>query len=211
MSNGYIYILQNPSYPNLLKIGKTTRTPFERAKEISSSAGVPQEFEIVYQIFAPNCDQAEIDIHSKLKTNRVSISREFFETSVIDAKSVITEIISNQLTNEIEELKSTLEIKVAAYRNELNRELCEKTSRLEELNEGHSNSPALFTQDQEMLVKAIKWRNIRILKRLLEKNTLLPTHDTKGKPLSEIAEENDNLDMYNNYMKEINLRQKREN
>ena len=86
------------------------------------------------------------------------------------------------------------------------------------MNEGPSNrivkavcfTPALST-DQEMLVKAIKWRNIRILKRLLEKNTLLPTHDTKGKPLSEIAEENDNLDIYNNYMKEIYLRQKREN
>ena len=31
--NGYVYVLMNPQMENLVKIGKTTRTPAERAKE----------------------------------------------------------------------------------------------------------------------------------------------------------------------------------
>ena len=31
-NNGYIYVLMNPSLQNMVKIGKTTRTPEERAK-----------------------------------------------------------------------------------------------------------------------------------------------------------------------------------
>ncbi|MBA3017886.1 MAG: hypothetical protein FP811_07035, partial [Desulfobacteraceae bacterium] len=49
--NGWIYILTNPSLQeNLIKIGKTSRTPEERAKELSAPTGVPAEFEIVYKI-----------------------------------------------------------------------------------------------------------------------------------------------------------------
>jgi len=47
---GFIYIMSNPSFPYLLKIGKTTRTTIERAKEISSSSGVPTSFKIDYEI-----------------------------------------------------------------------------------------------------------------------------------------------------------------
>ena len=32
--NGYVYVLMNPSLQNMVKIGKTTREPEERAKEL---------------------------------------------------------------------------------------------------------------------------------------------------------------------------------
>ncbi len=37
---GHIYILMNPTMPGYLKIGMTTRSPEERARELSNSTGV---------------------------------------------------------------------------------------------------------------------------------------------------------------------------
>ena len=85
--NGYVYVLINPSMPNLVKIGKTTREPKERAKELSSTTGVPVPFIVVYDEFFENCSKAEQYIHTLLADGgfRVSTNREFFEISVKEA------------------------------------------------------------------------------------------------------------------------------
>ena len=49
MNIGYIYIMINPSYPNLVKIGKTSRSPEERAAELSQTSGVPTPFYVAYE------------------------------------------------------------------------------------------------------------------------------------------------------------------
>lgn len=36
-NRGYIYVLANSAMPDLVKVGKTTRTPAERAAELSKS------------------------------------------------------------------------------------------------------------------------------------------------------------------------------
>ena len=43
-SKGYVYVLINSSMPNLVKIGKTTKDPNERVKELSSATGVATPF-----------------------------------------------------------------------------------------------------------------------------------------------------------------------
>lgn len=85
--NGYVYVLINPSMPNLVKIGKTTREPKERAKELSSTTGVPVPFIVVHDEFFENCSKAEQYIHTLLADGgfRVSTNREFFEISVKEA------------------------------------------------------------------------------------------------------------------------------
>ncbi len=85
--NGYIYVLMNPSMPNLVKIGKTTRNSEERAKELSSTTGVPTPFVVAYDDYFKSCSEAELHIHSTLEHQgyRVSISREFFEIPIKDA------------------------------------------------------------------------------------------------------------------------------
>lgn len=87
LNNGYIYVLMNPSLPNMVKIGKTTRTPEERAKELSSATGVPTPFVVVYSCMFEDCDLSEKFIHTylELKGFRVSLNREFFEIPINEA------------------------------------------------------------------------------------------------------------------------------
>ena len=85
--NGYLYILLNPSMPDLVKIGKTTRSPEERAKELSATTGVPSSFIVVYYSEFENCSDAEKYVHDFLEAlgYRLSKNREFFEIPVKDA------------------------------------------------------------------------------------------------------------------------------
>ena len=86
-TKGYVYILINPSYEGLVKIGKTTREPEERVKELSAATGVATPFILVYKRLFQDCHTAESNIHTVLtdKGHRVSESREFFRIEITDA------------------------------------------------------------------------------------------------------------------------------
>lgn len=66
-NKGFIYILANPYIPNLVKIGKTTVDPGERAKQISNWEGVPGEFKVIYKEIVFNCHIIEQEVHQKIK------------------------------------------------------------------------------------------------------------------------------------------------
>lgn len=89
--SGYVYVMINPSLPNLVKIGKTTREPSERAKELSSATGVPTPFILVYSKPFADCHFAEKVIHGYLedKGARVNGNREFFKISTSEAIDLI--------------------------------------------------------------------------------------------------------------------------
>lgn len=80
MSQGYLYVLINPSIPELAKVGKTIRDPVERAAELSSASGIPSPFIVVFQQPVLNCHAAEKWVHEELdlKGYRHSVRREFF-------------------------------------------------------------------------------------------------------------------------------------
>src|SRR5581483_11866894 len=59
MDNGYVYVLSNATMPGLLKIGKTTRSSDERARELSRSTSVPSRFVVEYEIFSPAASELE--------------------------------------------------------------------------------------------------------------------------------------------------------
>lgn len=86
-SFGYVYVMINPSIPNLVKIGKTSREPNERAKELSSATGVPTPFILVYYKPFKDCHWAESIIHHffEKKGARVNGNREFFQVSINEA------------------------------------------------------------------------------------------------------------------------------
>lgn len=96
MASGYVYVLANSSMPGLVKIGKTTRLPSERADELSGVTGVATPFIVVYEDYFDDCDAAESFVHTKLAINglRLSENREFFRASVSDVVKTLASIQS---------------------------------------------------------------------------------------------------------------------
>ena len=80
---------------DLLKIGKTTRHPEERAKELTSSTGVAAPFYVAYDIKVRDCDKVESLVHHKLSPFRYTSNREFFCISLKKAIDAVQEIASN--------------------------------------------------------------------------------------------------------------------
>lgn len=88
---GYLYVLANSAMPGLVKIGKTTRTPAERAIELSGATGLPTPFIVVYEQMFQDCSAAESFVHTYLANQgfRVSDNREFFNAPVNDVVRAI--------------------------------------------------------------------------------------------------------------------------
>jgi tetratricopeptide (TPR) repeat protein len=77
---GFLYVLANSAMPGLVKVGKTTRTPSERAGELSGVTGIPTPFIVIYEQLFQDCSAAETFVHTYLaqKGHRISDAREFF-------------------------------------------------------------------------------------------------------------------------------------
>jgi hypothetical protein len=95
MADGYIYCLSNPSIPGLLKIGTTTRTPEERARELFTT-GVATPFKVEFSRRTENSLKKEKGIHKVLDHYRIP-SREFFAISVEEAARVIDTYLSENI------------------------------------------------------------------------------------------------------------------
>jgi len=115
---GFIYILVNPAFPNLVKIGRTTRDPQERAIELSST-GVPEKFVVVHSVKTNDCIELENRIHQDLHAKRYNQNREFFEISVSDAIKKIDFLIGIENEQQISEISDEKEIEVCLYHAEI--------------------------------------------------------------------------------------------
>ena len=102
-NKGYVYVMINPSYEGLVKIGKTTKDPEERAKELSSATGIATPFIVAYKRMFNDCSRAESLIHSILEErgHRINKSREFFSISISDAINVLLEIKEPEIDSAI--------------------------------------------------------------------------------------------------------------
>lgn len=91
---GYIYLMVNPSMEGLVKIGKTSRNPIDRVKELGTATGVPTPFILVFQAYVSDCSKAERYIHSRLEERnyRVSRNREFFRMPTTEAIEIMLEV-----------------------------------------------------------------------------------------------------------------------
>lgn len=100
MPKGYVYILTNPAYPGLVKIGMTTGTPESRAASLQTT-GVPFPFEVAHSVFSPDCAHLEAEIHEHYCEVRVSESREFFRVDAADAAVIMDELHIEQVRNAV--------------------------------------------------------------------------------------------------------------
>lgn len=98
MSEGWVYIASIPTFSekNLYKIGRTTISPEERARQLSQATGVPEEFKVVFSCDVSDCALAEDMVHERLKLRRYKENKEFFEVPLDIAQEVV-----RQVANEI--------------------------------------------------------------------------------------------------------------
>lgn len=86
---GWVYILTNEAMPGMVKIGLTTRTPKERAAELSGATGVPLPFVVAWARAVSDCDYVEKAVHRMLDDKRVNGKRESFRVDVATGRQVI--------------------------------------------------------------------------------------------------------------------------
>lgn len=95
---GYVYILVNSSLPNLVKIGRTTKTPNARAAELSST-GTPGRFIVAYSVLVNDCVEVESMMHSIFSDQRHTNDREFFDLDAPTAIDKLNEISKDRKLN----------------------------------------------------------------------------------------------------------------
>ncbi|WP_145590293.1 GIY-YIG nuclease family protein [Yersinia aleksiciae] len=101
---GWVYVLANESMPGVYKVGMTTATPEKRAKEISSSTGVPTPFIVISEYRTTSPHEHERDIHRLLSRYRVNQGREFFKTDLPTIEDACQNIIPFGAVSRVEDL-----------------------------------------------------------------------------------------------------------
>jgi hypothetical protein len=101
MAAGYVYVLVNSSMPGLVKVGKTTRPPSDRAQELSSPTGVATPFVVAFEQLFSDVDKAERRIHAELEQHglRETRNREFFRAASSQVVRIILGVAAD-LPNE---------------------------------------------------------------------------------------------------------------
>ena len=104
----YIYVLFNPSIPGSVKIGMTSRSPYTRAAELSTT-GVPKPFEVAdfWSVDPDKLREIEQEIHKSLSRKRDSLNREFFKLTVDQARDYIENYLRDK--TQLETLRQELE------------------------------------------------------------------------------------------------------
>jgi len=85
----YVYVLVNKSVPNMVKIGMTTSTPDQRARQISAATGVATPWIPVYSYKCYRSDLLEEEIHNHFNYCRINTHREMFAIDSHTAQQVI--------------------------------------------------------------------------------------------------------------------------
>ena len=109
-----VYILTNEAMPNLVKIGKTTRSDVKTRMNELYSSGVPFQFECAYAVEVNDCSTVEKALHVAFNPNRVNPKREFFsidpEQAIAILKLLGTKDVTPMLNNDLNSNVSATEL-----------------------------------------------------------------------------------------------------
>jgi len=97
---GYLYILSNPAFPDLLKIGRTMEPPDARLRQLNTT-GVPSTFVLEVTFLVSEVEEVEKKAHELLSEFRHNSNREFFRTNVSEVLETILPIILPSLRSTI--------------------------------------------------------------------------------------------------------------
>lgn len=85
---GWIYALTTPSLPGVVKIGRTSRDPVTRARELGGYAGAAADYVVVAHAAVPDAVTCETHAHRMLRHCRRK-GTELFDVSPGRARAVI--------------------------------------------------------------------------------------------------------------------------
>ena len=101
---GFIYIMSNPAFPNLLKIGKSTKDPTKYRVNELNQTGVPEPFKVDYYAFVEDEDDLERMVHDELASQRPNKNREFFSVDYIEAIKTIRDLANQHSVLKYEQI-----------------------------------------------------------------------------------------------------------
>ena len=102
---GFVFVISNPAFPNLLKIGKSDRDPCVYIKRELETDGVPEPFLVEYYAFVVDHHEIEKQVHDYLKNIKKNSNKGFFNCTVLEAINTIKKFASQ--TTKYEEYLST--------------------------------------------------------------------------------------------------------
>jgi hypothetical protein len=89
-----VYVLSNPAFDGLLKIGFTRRHVRRRMAELSRPTGVPRPFELVAFFPTSRPERDEARVHAALRERRVS-GKEFFACTPREAVACCQRLVGD--------------------------------------------------------------------------------------------------------------------
>ncbi|MEM1221938.1 MAG: GIY-YIG nuclease family protein [Verrucomicrobiota bacterium] len=81
---------------NIFKVGFTTKTSEERARELSSATGVPKSFVVLKKWKCQDAQKVETDVQIALLPYRVENSREFFRVKLSIIENTIERVLKTE-------------------------------------------------------------------------------------------------------------------
>lgn len=97
MKCGYLYIIQNPAWPNWLKIGITDNLN-KRLQSYQTSSPF-RDYKLLYSLYHPQYKEAEKKIKDTMKPFAKSIKNEWFEVDFLVAKVRLEEQLDEYKLN----------------------------------------------------------------------------------------------------------------
>ena len=157
---GFVYIMSNPAFPDLLKIGKSSKDPTkDRVNELNQT-GLPQPFQVEYYAFVGDEDLIESLVHKHFKAKRPNKKREFFNVACTDAISTIRDISEQHSSIKYEEVFYVSPEELEAHRVAKEKARAEEQARIQRerdrLNKAESETAAKHTQQRMEAEKAAK-------------------------------------------------------
>ena len=101
---GFIYVMSNPAFPHLIKIGKTKKDPTQDRVSELNHTGVPEPFQVEYYAFVENEDALEQLTHQHFSAQRPNMKREFFNLDCAIAINTIRDLAMRHSPIKFEEV-----------------------------------------------------------------------------------------------------------
>lgn len=98
-----VYVLTNPSMPDIVKIGKTDRDSVDARLRELYTTGVPVPFECFYACKVDATLDVESNLHRAFAPSRINPQREFFEIEPEQAKAILGMLALEDMTPQVAE------------------------------------------------------------------------------------------------------------